>query len=68
MPEFFGAQPDHPDFRHFRQRWVEGLVCGVDPTHDEYWGEPGDKDQRYVEMGAIVSIVRVMKANIRRLR
>ena len=28
----------------------EGIVHGVDPHHDEYWGEPGDYDQRLVEM------------------
>ncbi len=30
--------------------WREGIVNGVNPAHPEYWGEPGDYDQRLVEM------------------
>ncbi len=30
-----------------------GLSAGTDPDHPEYWGEPRDLDQRFVEMGAI---------------
>lgn len=30
-----------------------GLAAGTDPGHPEYWGEPGDEDQRIVEMAAI---------------
>ncbi|WP_328643122.1 DUF2264 domain-containing protein [Streptomyces canus] len=33
--------------------WVRGLAHGSDPAHPEYWGEPGDHDQRIVEMAAI---------------
>ncbi|MEU6253975.1 DUF2264 domain-containing protein [Streptomyces sp. NPDC047043] len=33
--------------------WVRGLASGSDPDHPEYWGEPGDHDQRIVEMAAI---------------
>lgn len=33
--------------------WLRGLACGSDPGHPEYWGEPGDRDQRIVEMAAI---------------
>ncbi|MFF4258365.1 DUF2264 domain-containing protein [Streptomyces sp. NPDC001663] len=33
--------------------WVRGLASGSDPDHPEYWGEPGDRDQRIVEMAAI---------------
>ena len=30
-----------------------GLVNGTNPRHPEYWGEPGNSDQRLVEMAAI---------------
>ncbi|MGW0580271.1 DUF2264 domain-containing protein [Streptomyces sp. NPDC002920] len=33
--------------------WQRGLAAGSDPGHPEYWGEPGDRDQRIVEMAAI---------------
>lgn len=32
--------------------WQRGLANGSDPTHAEYWGEPGDFDQRSVEQAA----------------
>jgi hypothetical protein len=31
---------------------LKGLVNGTDPAHEEYWGQPGDYDQRFVEMAA----------------
>jgi hypothetical protein len=34
-------------------RHVDGLRHGTDPKHPGYWGEPGDCDQRHVEMAAI---------------
>lgn len=30
-----------------------GLSSGTDPDHPEYWGTPGDRDQRLVEMASI---------------
>ncbi|NLZ80389.1 MAG: DUF2264 domain-containing protein [Clostridiales bacterium] len=30
-----------------------GLVNGTNPSHKEYWGDLGDRDQRMVEMAAI---------------
>ncbi len=30
-----------------------GLANGSDPQHDEYWGQPEERNQRLVEMGAI---------------
>jgi len=33
--------------------WLDGLAAGVDPAHPEYWGEPGDYDQRSVEQAAL---------------
>lgn len=35
------------------ERWREGLINGVDPTHPEYWGEVADFDQRLVEMAVL---------------
>ena len=32
--------------------WREGLAAGTDPAHPEFWGWPGDFDQRIVEMAA----------------
>jgi hypothetical protein len=33
--------------------WREGLASGTDPEHPEFWGWPGDFDQRMVEMAAL---------------
>lgn len=35
------------------ERFQQGLTHGTDPRHPEYWGQPGDHDQRLVEMGTI---------------
>src|SRR5438067_805517 len=34
-------------FDHW-ELWREGLAAGVDPDHAEFWGWPGDCDQRSV--------------------
>jgi hypothetical protein len=39
------------DFDHW-PLWQQGLVSGADPAHPEYWGRPGDYDQRSVEQGS----------------
>jgi hypothetical protein len=39
-------------FGHW-QRWRDGLSAGTDPEHPEFWGWPGDFDQRIVEMAAL---------------
>ena len=31
---------------------LRGIANGTDPDHPEYWGKPGDYDQRFVEMAA----------------
>ncbi|MGN0911531.1 MAG: DUF2264 domain-containing protein, partial [Thermoguttaceae bacterium] len=31
-------------------QWREGIIHGVDPAHEEYWGDIGPYDQRMVEM------------------
>ena len=30
--------------------WRQGFAAGTDPSHSEFWGWPGDYDQRIVEM------------------
>ena len=37
----------------FAALYQNGLAHGTDPADPEYWGEPGDYDQRFVEMAAI---------------
>jgi len=39
------------EFQHWAL-WQTGIANGTDPAHPEYWGEPGDYDQRSVEMAA----------------
>lgn len=34
-----------------------GLISGTDPSHEEYWGEVRDYDQKMVEMAAIVNAI-----------
>jgi hypothetical protein len=41
-----GGTFDHWEF------WQRGLENGTDPSHPEYWGVPGDYDQRSVEQAA----------------
>ena len=38
-------------FKHW-DLWRKGIENGTDPTHPEYWGLPGDYNQRSVEMAA----------------
>lgn len=42
-----------PEAEPFWALWREGLIHGVDPAHEEYWGDVGDYDQRMVEMAVI---------------
>lgn len=37
----------------FKRTYVKGLAAGTNPRGKEYWGEPGEYDQRFVEMAAI---------------
>jgi len=32
---------------------IEGLCCGVDPKHRDYWGDTFDYDQKFVEMAVL---------------
>ncbi|MBK8900562.1 MAG: DUF2264 domain-containing protein [Anaerolineaceae bacterium] len=40
------------DFAHWGL-YRRGLANGTNPQHREYWGEPGNSDQRLVEMAAV---------------
>jgi hypothetical protein len=33
--------------------WLEGMIHGTDPKHDEYWGSITNSDQRMVEMAVM---------------
>ncbi len=37
----------------FEEIYRRGLAAGTDPRNPEYWGDPGDYDQLFVEMAAI---------------
>ena len=56
LTPLWAAEPDHPDFKEWRDKWVEGLKNGTDEQHEEYWGKVRDRDQRMVEMAALVSL------------
>jgi hypothetical protein len=40
-------------------RVLAGLANGFDPAHPEYWGEPRDFDQRFVEAASVAGAVLV---------
>ena len=39
-------------FGHW-EHWRRGIAAGTDPEHPEFWGWPGDYDQRCVEAAAL---------------
>lgn len=41
----------------WRQFYLEGLIHGTDPCHEEYWGDLADYDQKMVEMASVASAV-----------
>ena len=43
--------------REFEEIYRKGLVSGTDPEDPEYWGDPSDCDQRFVEMAAIACTI-----------
>lgn len=55
LAPLLALDPDNAAFATLRERWVEGLINGTDPAHLEYWGDCDGKDQRLVEMAAVVS-------------
>jgi hypothetical protein len=60
LAPLLSADPDNVEIRAMRDDWVRGLVQGTTVGGEEYWGDCIDKDQRFVEMAAIVRTVRVM--------
>ena len=54
LAPMLAADPENPKFSVLRAAWVKGLDNGTNPAHEEYWGDHTDKDQRFVEMAAIV--------------
>ena len=55
LAPLLAADPENPKFAGLKEGWVKGLDNGTNPDHKEYWGDHIDKDQRFVEMAAIVS-------------
>ena len=41
----------------FSALYQKGLTAGTDPDDPEYWGDPKDYDQRFVEMAAIACAI-----------
>jgi hypothetical protein len=55
LAPLLAGQPDHPDFAGMTKDWVDGLDHATDPAHEDYWGETSVRDQRHVELAALVS-------------
>lgn len=55
LAPILSSEPDHPLFKEFRESWVRGLDVGTNPDEEEYWGDCLARDQRFVEMAALVS-------------
>ncbi len=51
------------DFPHW-EVWREGLANGTNPEHPEFWGWPGDNNQRLVEMAAIGFALRLVPEHV----
>ena len=43
---------------------AQGLANGTDPSHPEYWGAVGDRDQRLVELAAIGFALRLVPEHL----
>lgn len=37
--------------------YIRGLTAGTDPQHPEYWGQPSDYDQRFVECASLSTAI-----------
>jgi hypothetical protein len=61
LAPLLAADPENPKFAGLREAWVRGLDNGTNPEHEEYWGDHIDRDQRFVEMAAIVSFLSSLK-------
>lgn len=42
-----------PEAEELWPLWLEGMIHGTDPKHDEYWGSITNSDQRMVEMAVM---------------
>ena len=42
-----------PEAEELWPMWLEGMIHGTDPDHEEYWGNIRDCDQRMVEMAVM---------------
>ena len=42
-----------PEAEKLWPMWLEGMIHGTDPAHEEYWGDIRDCDQRMVEMAVM---------------
>lgn len=56
LAPIMASEPDRPEFKQMREDWVKGLAEGSKVGGEEYWGDCASKDQRFVEMAAIVCI------------
>lgn len=45
------------EIEEWRLLYLDGIIHGTDPAHQEYWGEVVDYDQKMVEMAALVTAV-----------
>lgn len=45
------------EIEEWRLLYLDGIIHGTDPGHQEYWGEVVDYDQKMVEMAALVTAV-----------
>lgn len=54
LAPLLSADPENVKIKAMRDDWVKGLVGGTKVGGEEYWGHCIDKDQRFVEMAAIV--------------
>jgi hypothetical protein len=57
LAPMLASDPESPKFAKMRQAWGRGLDNGTNPDHEEYWGDHIDRDQRFVEMAAIVGFM-----------
>lgn len=53
VPFWLGKGEESRETRSFKEIYRKALVSGTNPASEEYWGECGSFDQRFVEMAAI---------------
>ncbi|KAJ6605812.1 hypothetical protein B0H10DRAFT_2167074 [Mycena sp. CBHHK59/15] len=60
LASYLAGGGEYPEVK----RWVDGFQNGTDPSHEEYWGDMRDKDQRMVECSAIGFSIAVAKEQL----